>query len=598
MNISIQIQNFRSIDNVTIDLKKIVFLFGPNGSGKSSFIYALKFLHINLFPLNLWEPTKYKLDESIDLGGFEETVKDNDITKEIVFTITIQIEKESDDSLIYSEMSGADEHRDSDIYSPYSGFNFQVRITFGYENNGFNLNDISLTDLSTQRDFRITRDAENPTSLSDNHLFKENDPYIFGKTNDECYSSEMKIFFDDRDPAPLSNLSLYNPFKYNIKYLDLLKVDKKKRLVRTEQGMNTIKSILEEYLNNGNLDDSDVIVVKQTADLFFSWVPAILRHSIQNYLFSSIRMLPRLSYHTSIHKIDSVYYNIPDLLYVSQQKLRSRILQKHGNGEFGNLYSHDELYHIIQDPRQLFNCLSDDVDSYNDTIMRDLYELNQDRELKNTAKYQANNSYDFREEYLFYKLSIVLNSLKLAKYIYLAHDEASFQMEVVGLNDESYGLANASSGMLQILPIITILVHNSIINYNPHFHIENKGTPKFIKEMQMLSCIQQPELHLHPKLQAMFVEFLAGIKNNSVILETHSEHMVRKLQVLIAKGEISAENVAVYFFDKKNGSTNCRIMEMDKRGLFLEDWPDGFFDDSMNLTLELYEALKLKNQSN
>ncbi|MBK7159494.1 MAG: DUF3696 domain-containing protein [Ignavibacteria bacterium] len=40
-------------------------------------------------------------------------------------------------------------------------------------------------------------------------------------------------------------------------------------------------------------------------------------------------------------------------------------------------------------------------------------------------------------------------------------------------------------------------------------------------------------------------------------------------------------------------------MEIDKHGLFVKDWPNGFFDDSVNLTMELYEAIReIKKRKN
>ena len=80
--------------------------------------------------------------------------------------------------------------------------------------------------------------------------------------------------------------------------------------------------------------------------------------------------------------------------------------------------------------------------------------------------------------------------------------------------------------------------------------------------------------------------------DNCMIIETHSEHLIRKLQVLIAKGELAREKVGVWYFKKVNGITKVEKMEIDENGLFKNDWPDGFFDDSTDLTMELFEALR------
>lgn len=80
----IRIKNFKSLEDVTIDLSQLTFLFGANSSGKSSFLKALMFLKRNIYPLNFGK-TQYKLENDIDLGSFEDIVSGNDTSKMIDF---------------------------------------------------------------------------------------------------------------------------------------------------------------------------------------------------------------------------------------------------------------------------------------------------------------------------------------------------------------------------------------------------------------------------------------------------------------------------------------------------------------------------------
>ena len=84
--------------------------------------------------------------------------------------------------------------------------------------------------------------------------------------------------------------------------------------------------------------------------------------------------------------------------------------------------------------------------------------------------------------------------------------------------------------------------------------------------------VEQPELHLHPKLQAnlmkIIVEYNDEGRENRFIIETHSEHMLRKVQVMVVKGELNKDDVVVYYFDNKDGTTRKKEMEIEDTGFF------------------------------
>lgn len=102
--------------------------------------------------------------------------------------------------------------------------------------------------------------------------------------------------------------------------------------------------------------------------------------------------------------------------------------------------------------------------------------------------------------------------------------------------------------------------------------------------------IEQPEVHLHPKLQAKFIETLLklGGKNNYII-ETHSEHIVRMLQV-ISKNElynVSNQEIQILYFVRGEDSFEVTKHDLDSNGIMIEKFPSGFFDTSYNLTKKL-----------
>jgi predicted ATPase len=98
-------------------------------------------------------------------------------------------------------------------------------------------------------------------------------------------------------------------------------------------------------------------------------------------------------------------------------------------------------------------------------------------------------------------------------------------------------------------------------------------------------CIEQPELHLHPRLQGdladVFIRTSIGSEqNNSYVIETHSEHIIRRLMRRIREGKISKDDVSILYVESGlNGSTVTPI-RMDDDGDLIDEWPNGFFEES------------------
>lgn len=140
------------------------------------------------------------------------------------------------------------------------------------------------------------------------------------------------------------------------------------------------------------------------------------------------------------------------------------------------------------------------------------------------------------------------------------------------------GLVNISDtgfGYSQILPIITQL-----------WDLSTQSQPPSREVAPLVIAIEQPELHLHPALQAKLANaFRASIKlaekNNrrlQLLIETHSETIVNFFGSAIAAGQIQPGDVSVILFEKGSwqNQTEVRISRYNDRG-YLQDWPLGFF---------------------
>lgn len=101
--------------------------------------------------------------------------------------------------------------------------------------------------------------------------------------------------------------------------------------------------------------------------------------------------------------------------------------------------------------------------------------------------------------------------------------------------------------------------------------------------------MEQPEIHLHPQVQAELADvFISAVqayedgaaRNVQLIVESHSEHFLTRLQRRIAEEAISPNDVAVYFARQTQDGLDLEALRLDLYG-DIENWPDNFFGDEM-----------------
>ncbi len=101
--------------------------------------------------------------------------------------------------------------------------------------------------------------------------------------------------------------------------------------------------------------------------------------------------------------------------------------------------------------------------------------------------------------------------------------------------------------------------------------------------------MEQPEIHLHPQVQARLADaFISAVqaweggqpRNVQLIVESHSEHFLSRLQRRVAEGVIAPEDVAIYFCKRSGKSAELQPLQLDLYGN-IQNWPDNFFGDEM-----------------
>ncbi|SMP61408.1 Predicted ATPase [Neorhodopirellula lusitana] len=93
--------------------------------------------------------------------------------------------------------------------------------------------------------------------------------------------------------------------------------------------------------------------------------------------------------------------------------------------------------------------------------------------------------------------------------------------------------------------------------------------------------IEQPELHLHPNVQSKLADIFIDVMKHrglQVIIESHSEHLLRRMQRRIAEECLDPEDVSLYFCEQENGESKLRQLDVDPYGN-IRNWPEDFFGD-------------------
>lgn len=118
----------------------------------------------------------------------------------------------------------------------------------------------------------------------------------------------------------------------------------------------------------------------------------------------------------------------------------------------------------------------------------------------------------------------------------------------------------------------------------------------FLSKSKTLTIIEQPEIHLHPKMQAeladLFIDIVNKGKNRKLMIETHSEYLLKRLRRRISEGVLSANDVSICLFHPQTRDKEAYIehLNIGEKGYFR--WPEEFYDGELEQDLLVY----LKNQ--
>jgi AAA ATPase domain len=150
----------------------------------------------------------------------------------------------------------------------------------------------------------------------------------------------------------------------------------------------------------------------------------------------------------------------------------------------------------------------------------------------------------------------------------LSQGNESFNLRVGMSRSMVTNLAQAGEGLQQVLPVV---VHQLWRQQRP-------------ESGPFLDVVEQPELHLHAAAQAPLADLFIDTAlqgKGSVLIETHSESFLLRVQRRVAEGVLPHDRVALYFVDVTAAGSQLRPVGLHSNGE-VDWWPDGIFEEDFH----------------
>lgn len=175
------------------------------------------------------------------------------------------------------------------------------------------------------------------------------------------------------------------------------------------------------------------------------------------------------------------------------------------------------------------------------------------------------------------RISAWLQQMKLAHAFSLVSqgdDEKDYEIRIrKNAESPAVTLVDMGYGLSQFLPVLVLCY--------------------YVPEGSTL-ILEQPGIHLHPMVQSQLADLLIEVvteRNLQVIVESHSEHLLVRLQRRITEGKVCRDKIGLYFCsnDEAEGVSTLEPLEVDRVGN-IRNWPENFFGDVMGDMFAMTDA--------
>jgi predicted ATPase len=155
-------------------------------------------------------------------------------------------------------------------------------------------------------------------------------------------------------------------------------------------------------------------------------------------------------------------------------------------------------------------------------------------------------------------------------------------------------LQHVGRGFTYLLPLVELGLVSDPQRFSKLDSPEKKAA-----DLSLSVCaFEEPEAHLHPKVQTRLAHWFVALAmgQRQVIVETHSDHLVRRLRSLVVQATEGSEveqwllkHVTLVHVEQNDGLSCLTTTRLTRDGK-IENWPSDFMDESVESEQEIYLA--------
>lgn len=161
------------------------------------------------------------------------------------------------------------------------------------------------------------------------------------------------------------------------------------------------------------------------------------------------------------------------------------------------------------------------------------------------------------------------------------------------------GLAHVGRGLNNLLPLVELGLFADPLRFTGN--TETIELSDYVQQCGSYShlALEEPEAHLHPKAASRLAHWFVSLAraNRRLIVETHSDHLVRRLRGLAARAGTGTEleqwllnNVVIVNVEQEDGVSHVTSSHLTAEGGVAENWPTDFMDESTDEESAIYYA--------